>query len=89
MWFWVGLLLIFAWGGWGYARRRWWVREIERSMASGRQLVDTVQSGHYAPPAHLALLDRIVTAVAGAAAIIGAFLVIGSYWGWFATTTTA
>lgn len=36
-----------------------------------------------AEPPPLTMPERIVTAVAGAAAIIGLFLVIGSRWGWF------
>ena len=87
VWFWIGLALVLCWGGWGYWRRRWWLRAIDRSLGEARQALSgsAPQSPlHYQPPPGLVVPDRILTAIAGAAAIIGLFLVIGSRWGWFA-----
>ena len=83
MWFWIGLALILAWGGWGSWRRRWWLRDIGRSLGEAQVTGASTRSPHYEPPPRLVVPDRIITAVAGAAAIIGLFLVIGSRWGWF------
>lgn len=82
MWFWIGLALILSWGGWGYWRRRWWLRAMERSIGEARR-GEPLSAAHYQPPPGLILPDRIVTSIAGAAAIIGLFLAIGSYWTWF------
>jgi hypothetical protein len=38
----------------------------------------------YHPPTRLALPDRLITLAAIAAGVIGYFLVIGSWFGWFA-----
>ncbi len=87
--FWLGLLLILVWGGWGYARRRWWLREINRSL-DRRDPLPTVTDAfaaaptRYHPPTRLALPDRLITLAAIAAGVIGYFLVIGSWFGWFA-----
>lgn len=87
MWFWIGLALVIAWGAWGYARRRWWLREIDRSLGRAQRALSPAAQGsafHYQPPQRLVVSDQIVTALAGAAAIIGLFLIVGSRWGWFA-----
>ena len=87
MWFWIGLILILLWGGWGYWRRRWWLHSVNRSLGEAQRALGAAApdgTPHYQPPPRLALPDRILTALAGAAAIIGLFLVIGSRWGWFA-----
>jgi hypothetical protein len=91
MWFWIGLALLLLWGGWGYWRRRWWLRSIERSLGEAQQALrvgrhtEPSDGGvpHYQPPPGLIVPDRIITAIAGAAAIIGLFLVVASHWGWF------
>ena len=80
MWFWIGLALVLLWGGWGYWRRIWWLRAIARTEADARGGV-APESLLRAPPG-IVLPDRVMTAIAGAAAIIGLFLVIGSRWGW-------
>lgn len=87
--FWLGLLLILAWGEWGYLRRRWWLRQIDRSLDRHEPL-PTLSDGHavestrYHPPARIALPDRVITFAATGAGVIGFFLVIGSWFGWFA-----
>jgi len=81
MWFWIGMLMVLAWGGWGYVRRRWWLREIERSVdraaVKGPGSVTRFEEPHW-----IVLPDRIVTALAGAAGVIGIFLMVASRWGW-------
>ena len=83
MWFWIGLALILGWGGWGYWRRRWWLRDIGRSLGEAQVTGTGGRAMHYEPPPRLVVPDRIITAIAGSAVIIGLFLVIGSRWGWF------
>ena len=82
MWFWVGLLFVLAWGGWGYVRRRWWLREIERSFVRSAGQSGTGALARFEEPHWIALPDKIVTAIAGAAAVIGVFLMVASRWGW-------
>ena len=81
MWFWIGMLMVLAWGGWGYVRRRWWLREIERS--TNRAAVQgSAAPTRFEEPHWIVLPDRIVTAIAGAAGVIGIFLMVASRWGW-------
>lgn len=80
MWFWIGLLMVLAWGGWGYVRRRWWLREIERS--ADRAAAKGAGHSRYEEPHWIVLPDRIVTAIAGACGVIGIFLIVASRWGW-------
>lgn len=82
MWFWIGLLLVLAWGGWGYVRRRWWLREIERSVARNGEKGAFGSLARFEAPHWIALPDKILTAMAGAAGVIGVFLMLASRWGW-------
>lgn len=81
MWFWIGLAMVLAWGAWGYVRRRWWLREIERSM-NRAAVKGAAAPSRFEEPHWIVLPDRIVTALAGAAGVIGTFLILASRWGW-------
>ncbi|MFN4090023.1 MAG: hypothetical protein ACK4QW_13425 [Alphaproteobacteria bacterium] len=84
MWFWIGLLMVLAWGGWGYVRRRWWLREIARSMERNAAKAGPATLARFEEPHWIALPDRVVTAAAGALAVIGVFLMLADRWRWLA-----